>query len=478
MATSNRDRVGQGFELLAAGLGPWVDQQMCRTGARDRWFEAYSAQTARGQELRLSDPAVQLKVIADFWEPVFRNVLGRSDRSHVFLLRDARNKWAHNEGFSADDAYRTLDQIELLLTAASAGEQVGRVRRLKDEIMRARYAEQERRVEAARAALVATSPAAGLPAWRDVVTPHHDVATGRFSQAEFAADLGQVARGEGAPEYVERVEFFRRTFLTDGLRRMLEQAVQRVSASGGVPVVDLQTTFGGGKTHSLLALWHLFSAAPVDQLPDEVRALVGDEGADWLRETRRAALVGTDLRAGERVRKLDGTVVATMWGELAWQLGGAEGYAMVAASDEKGTSPGDALIDLFRRYSPCVVLIDEWVAYARQLFGRDDLPGRHVRHPLHLRSEADRGRASGRRRARRRQHPGVRGPPRRGASGPRGARVGPRGRRVRRPRGAAPAQGRGGADGVGLAVGVRRGVVRDRASPAVRADLPGRRAPA
>jgi predicted AAA+ superfamily ATPase len=140
-------------------------------------------------------------------------------------------------------------------------------------------------------------------------------------------------------------------------------------------VVDLQTTFGGGKTHSLLALWHLFSRRRPDQLPDEVRVLVGDDAADWLSEVRRVALVGTDLRAGESVRKRDGTGVNTMWGELAWQLGGADGYQIVAAADQARTSPGDALTELFRRYTPCAVLIDEWVAYARQLFGRDDLPG-------------------------------------------------------------------------------------------------------
>ena len=75
-----------------------------------------------------------------------------------------------------------------------------------------------------------------------------------------------------------------------------------------------------------------------------------------------------------RVQNHDGIEVRTLWGELAWQLGGPEGYAMVADADRTGTSPGVALVELLRRYSPCLVLIDEWVAYARQLYGVDGLP--------------------------------------------------------------------------------------------------------
>jgi hypothetical protein len=75
------------------------------------------------------------------------------------------------------------------------------------------------------------------------------------------------------------------------------------------------------------------------------------------------------------VVKDDGTRVNTIWGELAWQLGGPEGYALVAKADGDRTHPGDALHELLSRYAPAVILIDEWVAYARSLVGRDDLAG-------------------------------------------------------------------------------------------------------
>ena len=96
--------------------------------------------------------------------------------------------------------------------------------------------------------------------------------------------------------------------------------------------------------------------------------------ATELAEARRVVLVGNKISPGNPVTKPDGTVVRTLWGELAWQLGGKKAFARVAADDEKATSPGDALRKLFNEYGPCLILIDEWVAYARQLHDQSDLP--------------------------------------------------------------------------------------------------------
>jgi predicted AAA+ superfamily ATPase len=89
---------------------------------------------------------------------------------------------------------------------------------------------------------------------------------------------------------------------------------------------------------------------------------------------KRVVLVGNKISPGNPVKKSDGTVVRTLWGELAWQLGGKKAFERVRADDEKATSPGDALRELFNEYGPCLVLIDEWVAYARQLHDQSDLP--------------------------------------------------------------------------------------------------------
>ena len=242
------------------------------------------------------------------------------------------------------------------------------------ELLRVRFDEQSRGERRKQASLAVESAAtASLKPWREIVTPHQDVASGRYQQAEFAADLWQVHLGEGTDEYRDPVEFFRRTYLTESLKRMLVGAVRRLAGKGGDPVVQLQTNFGGGKTHSMLALYHLFSGIAPSELPG-VESVLQEAQAKQLAKARRVVLVGNKISPGNPVTKPDGTVVRTLWGELAWQLGGKKAFARIAADDENATSPGDALRELFKEYGPCLILIDEWVAYARQLHDQSDLP--------------------------------------------------------------------------------------------------------
>jgi len=386
MAVTNHERVGKALELLRAGLGPFVEREL-----KSAYGSRAAAEAGRfvGQD-RLNaskavsewDVAVLLRVMWETWNQVFDKTLGRAERSLVSELREWRNRWAHQEPFSSDDADRALDSIARLLAAVSAPE-ADEVNRMKLELRRQIFAEQVRAEKRkAGGSLIEMAASGALKPWREVVTPHPDVASGRYRQAEFAADLWQVHLGEGADEYRDPEEFFRRTFLTESLQRLLVGAVQRLSGSGGDPVVQLQTNFGGGKTHSMLALYHLFSGKPPTQLPG-VDHLLAEAGIPKLPKVNRVVLVGNRISPGNPSRKPDGTVVRTLWGELAWQLGEAAGglkearkaYARVAADDERATSPGDALRLLFKDYGPCLVLIDEWVAYARQLHDAADLPG-------------------------------------------------------------------------------------------------------
>ena len=378
MATTNHERVGKALDLLKAGLGPFVEREI-KNAIESRRLDAHKLRSY-GDDPKLAEKSVSewdtsglLKIMWETWNDVFRRILGPAERGLVGEMRGHRNKWAHQESFSSDDAYRVLDSTGRLLTAVSAP-QSDDVERLKMALLRVRFEEQtrgERRRQASIA--IETKGADNLKPWREVITPHEDVASGRYQQAEFAADLWQVHLGEGGDEYREPLEFFRRTYLTESLERLLVGAVQRLTGKGGDPVVQLQTNFGGGKTHSMLALYHLFSGVAPTELAgmDEV---MQKAKAQELPKTRRVVLVGNKISPGNPVTKEDGTVVCTLWGELAWQLGGKDAYALVAADDEKATNPGDVLRTLFNRYGPCLILIDEWVAYARQLHEKSDLP--------------------------------------------------------------------------------------------------------
>ena len=98
-----------------------------------------------------------------------------------------------------------------------------------------------------------------LKPWREIIVPHPDVLNGTFQQSEFAADITAVRTGKATPEYGDAKAFFERTFITEGMGRLLTQVSQRLNGKGGEPVIQLQTAFGGGKTHTLLAVYHLAS---------------------------------------------------------------------------------------------------------------------------------------------------------------------------------------------------------------------------
>jgi predicted AAA+ superfamily ATPase len=377
MAISNHERVGKALDLLKTGLGPFVEREFTsmykdRAVAEASRFMGDDRLNAK-RPIAEWDAAALLKLMWESWNDVFRKTLGPAERSLLSELRDHRNKWAHQQTFSGDDAYRALDSAGRLLTAVSAP-QSDEIEKMKMELLRLRFDEQVRGEKRKSAGTAIESAAAGqLKPWREVVTPHRDVASGRYQQAEFAADLWQVHLGEGTDEYRDPVEFFRRTYLTESLKGMLVGAVRRLAGEGGDPVVQLQTNFGGGKTHSMLALYHLFSGIAPSELAG-IDAVMQKAGAKKLPAARRVVLVGNKISPGNPVTKPDGTVVRTLWGELAWQLGGKKAFARLAADDEKATSPGDVLRELFKEYGPCLVLIDEWVAYARQLHEQSDLP--------------------------------------------------------------------------------------------------------
>lgn len=214
-----------------------------------------------------------------------------------------------------------------------------------------------------------------LRPWREIIVPHPDVLNGTFQQSEFAADLTAVRTGKATPEYGDAKAFYERTFITEGMGRLLTQVSQRLNGKGGEPIIQLQTAFGGGKTHTLLAVYHLASRkCPLGELVG-IPALLDQAGLLDVPEARIAVLDGTAHAPGQPW-KHGKQAIRTLWGELAWQLGQAEGFALVQESDASGTSPGkEVLAALLARYAPCVVLLDELVVYIRQFVESQPLSG-------------------------------------------------------------------------------------------------------
>ena len=189
-----------------------------------------------------------------------------------------------------------------------------------------------------------------LPAWWQVVTPHKDIREKSFSEAVFAADLGDVLGGMAPREYQDPRLFFAKTYMTGGLQNLVRNVLSRLCTGKGDPVIQLQTPFGGGKTHALLTLYHMVRSY------NEINHLKQLQGLpeDWqdFSGARVAAFVGT---AADPVKG------RTPWGEIAHQLGC---YEIVKEQDTRRVAPGKNLVkEVLARSGPTLILIDELLQY-------------------------------------------------------------------------------------------------------------------
>lgn len=379
MAKSTRQYVFEGMELLPSALTPFVEKRL-ESSIKGHW-QLEVLQRVQGLRPNSAgevgwDQQGLLKTMMAFWKDAFATVLGHPERSYVSELLDVRNKLSHNETFTYDDAERALDSMRRLMEAISAGEVADQLGKMRDTILRTKFSELQRNEERRKTQRleISVETVAGLLPWREVVEPHQDVATGEFQQAEFAADLAKVHSGSAPAEYRDPRQFFSRTYLTEGLSTLLVGAAKRLTGSGGDPVVELQTNFGGGKTHSMLALYHMAGPTPVQDLSG-LDQLLDQHGLTVPKGINRAVLVGTSRGPQDVLNADGGRRIRTTWGELAWQLGGAEAFDLIAENDANGIAPGSNLLEaIFKKYAPCLILIDEWVAYLRQIYKVEGLP--------------------------------------------------------------------------------------------------------
>ena len=198
----------------------------------------------------------------------------------------------------------------------------------------------------------------------DTCRPRPDVVRGAVAE-DFAADLAQVVNGEGSPEYVDPARFFANTYPTRGLRNLLANVCRRLSGAGGeaAAIFRLDTSYGGGKTHGLIALAHAARGLPpvagMDEFIDPALAPRGP--------VRLAAFDGENADPANGRTMGEGVRAHTPWGELAWALAGRAGYDRVRNSDTGGVAPGaDTLRELFGG-GPALVLLDELSVYLRKV---------------------------------------------------------------------------------------------------------------
>ena len=352
--------------------------------------------------------------IRKYWEAAFASQFNphRDVRSRVGIIAESRHATAHPGTGDIEWNYTLsrLNDIADILGEINAPEERKRVEAIRDELIVSQIQNSEIVVPTPQAVTtdkpvdesgssVEVSPVhhsspkptehtvrrktSDLTPWRDVIRPNSDVTDGTFRKSEFAANLQEVYDGNAkTDEYANPEVFFNQTFITPGLRGLLVNTLRRLGGKGGEPVIQMKTGFGGGKTHGLIALFHLVDGAntllslPSDgkyaRLSQEIRGLMKE--AEWGTANRIdvkiSVLDGSSLSTTDTDTTTAGDPLNTLWGKMADQLGGQDAYNIIGEAARQGISPGgNQLYQLFEHVGAWIVLIDELVAYARNVHG-------------------------------------------------------------------------------------------------------------
>ena len=402
---SNRQRIETLLELVESVVAPYVEDGMKATFG-NRWRDVGRVPKSLGPRSPI-DAHAALFMLTSNWREVFQKTLPPDARDAASATMAGRNAWAHSSG--AMDEQRTLRALSggaELLEHLKADEAATTVRTMFESLQREMVASKrvssgrlrrEKRSDAesdkaasesasapssgdgasassppVQGSLLGGGDVQGLTAWRKVMPPREDVLTGRLNKDSFAANLGVADRAyrskAGEETEADPIAFFDSTHLTRGLQLVLEQAGTRFVGGDAPSTIGLQTNFGGGKTHTLLSLFHMANIG--DLTRSETLSSVRETlGRDELPDVRTAVFSGVDKGPDQPLEDAAGRSIRTLWGYVAWHLGGEEGLALVAAAEEAGTSPGAETMQKVLELTgkPSLVLLDELVVYIRQL---------------------------------------------------------------------------------------------------------------
>lgn len=390
--TTNRDRIGTMLELVEKGALPFVNEYMKKQyGSHWRMQARVPNSLAPKADL---DAYALLYIIINNWRDVFQNHLKPEMRDAASAALAGRNKYSHSSG-AIDDSItlRALSGAHELLVGMFAKQQAEAAKALFDglqnDMVRRRLEAEGKLKKSAASDDKPAAPAVtekteeekqpdflgggrveGLTPWRIACPPRDDVLEGRLSKETFAANLAAAARGEASETYSDPHAFFSSTYLTQGLKLTLSNALRRLSGNGGASTVGLQTNFGGGKTHTMLSLYHMSKLADLSA-SETLRPIIDEVGVSKLEGVKTAVFVGTDKGPDIALGKFEGHQLRTMWGFLASQLAGREGMELIREAEEARTNPGaQILAELFERAGgPCLILLDELTKYFSQLEG-------------------------------------------------------------------------------------------------------------
>lgn len=302
-------------------------------------------------------------------KPYFKDDFGRmTNRLPTWMeeIVDVRNDWAHTQDIDQDDALRMLGNMIRILQYIRMEDIAGFLKKIRMDFYPEKLLVSESGINPSENTQGQSAPAANGPMlpWFMNVRPHEDIEKGNLDESVFAANLGDVALNRGREVYLDPEKFFQKTYFTAGIKSVAKQVIRELNGgeTSDNRVISLQTGFGGGKTHSLISLYHLIKAGKRVTSWELTSDIIDEIGQPQFDNANIAVFTNTtnDPTQG----RTDGDIhIKTIWGELAWQLGGKEAYEIVRMNDENRTSPMGLFRKVLEQTSPSLILIDELAHY-------------------------------------------------------------------------------------------------------------------
>ena len=383
MTQSNHSVLGEGLKLYTDAMRRLVKRRLIDAYPNNWWeqgvISALSESQRRGVNRELAknpdakredliDANLLVPIVTRRFEPVFAGTFRnyRQAQSWLIQVSEARNGWAHPRSGDvlADDAAHALYAMVQLLDAADLAE-AEEVERLRKSILGIAQTPDKSEEEPVEGSTVRPVRKSTLPYWWEVCTPREGFQDpAHIDESLFAATLGGVFAGSAREEYLDPVRFLSHTYFTENLAQMVRDIASRMSGGEGPAVTEVQTPFGGGKTHALLTLYHLINSRQAALTLPAVREALGSFS---IPEGARVLVFDGQEMGTEPILKEDGAAVSSLWGALAHQVGSSS-WMTVMDSDGRGEAPGNAVFrQVLEQASPCLILLDEIVSYLVKL---------------------------------------------------------------------------------------------------------------
>lgn len=281
-------------------------------------------------------------------------------------IADVRHKIAHFKEIEEDEAAKAWIHMKAIARLLKMDELEAEIVKLRDS----KAAEQKAKSKKPEAAPSPSASGVTMP-WFRVVTPHLDIRQGRLDESVFAANLAEVALGGGREIYSNPVVFFSKTYFTSGIKTIAKTVIKGLNGTEDAEnrVMSLQTGFGGGKTHTLISLYHICKWGRKAAESESVSELLSYTGKPEFESANIAVFTNT-TNDPVQGRQVDGITISTLWGELAYQLGGKAAYEIIRKNDEQLISPAGLFKQVLAAAKPALILIDELADYCVKASGR------------------------------------------------------------------------------------------------------------